>query len=122
MAGPEELKKERIVNECTDGVCPVPWVVKDEGNPDYATVETPITESLQTHIFKAFDEVNKPAHYASGSIECIDAIEAQLNQQEFRGYLKGNIAKYLWREHQKGGIQSLKKARWYLDRLIKLGG
>ena len=36
--------------------------------------------------------------------------------------LKGNIAKYLWREHKKGGVQSLKKARWYLDKLISLGG
>ena len=127
MAGPEESKNEREVSDCPDGVCPVPWATKEEPllplhEKAIENSDSPLTEALKTHIFKAFDEVNKPAHYASGSIECIDAIEAQLNQQEFRGYLKGNIAKYLWREHKKGGVQSLKKARWYLDKLISLGG
>ena len=66
-----------------------------------------------------FDVVDRPMHYAAGSIECIDAIEAQLSPEEFRGYLKGNIIKYLWREKHKGGVESLKKAQWYLNRLIK---
>jgi hypothetical protein len=61
-----------------------------------------------------------PAHYTSGSIECIEAIEAQLTPEEYRGFLKGNVAKYLWREKMKGGTQSLEKAQWYLDRLIAL--
>mgnify|MGYP003112746798 CR=1 FL=1 len=65
-----------------------------------------------------FDNVNRPIHYAAGSIECIDAIEAQLSSEEFRGYLKGNVIKYLWREKHKGGIESLKKAKWYLNRII----
>ena len=64
------------------------------------------------------DLVNHPPHYTDGSIECIDAIEAQLTSEEYRGYLKGNIAKYVWRERHKDGPESLKKARWYLDRLI----
>ena len=67
------------------------------------------------------DEVNSPSHYTKDSeVECIDAIEAQLTREEFRGYLKGNIAKYLWREKLKGGLVSLKKAEWYLKYLIKL--
>jgi hypothetical protein len=66
-----------------------------------------------------FDNVDRPLHYAAGSIECIDAIEAQLSSEEFRGYLKGNIIKYIWREKHKGKIESLKKALWYLNRLIK---
>ena len=64
------------------------------------------------------DSVNHPSHYTNGAIECIDAIESQLTPEEYRGYLKGNIAKYIWRERQKGGTESLEKARWYLDRLI----
>ena len=65
------------------------------------------------------DLVNHPPHYtADGTIECIDAIEAQLTPEEYRGYLKGNIAKYVWRERHKGGPESLKKASFYLDRLI----
>ena len=65
-----------------------------------------------------FDNVDRPLHYAAGSIECIDAIEAQLSAEEFRGYLKGNIIKYLWREKHKGGVESLKKAKWYLNKLL----
>lgn len=65
------------------------------------------------------DLVNHPPHY-QGSIECIEAIEAQLSEEEYRGYLKGNVAKYLWRERMKGGVESLEKAKWYLDRLIAL--
>jgi hypothetical protein len=55
-----------------------------------------------------------------GAIECIEAIEAELTTEEYRGYLKGNIAKYVWRERHKGGTESLKKAQWYLERLIQM--
>jgi len=67
---------------------------------------------------EAFDSVEKPAHYASGDIECIDAIKAQMTPEEFQGYLKGNVSKYMWRWRDKGGVESLRKARWYLERLI----
>ena len=56
-----------------------------------------------------FDSVNQPEHYAASAIECIEAIEAQLSPEEYKGFLKGNVCKYLWREKQKGGIQSLKR-------------
>lgn len=64
------------------------------------------------------DEVNNPRHYTSGGIECIEAIEAALTPEEYRGFLKGNILKYTWRERHKGGAQSLEKARWYLNRML----
>ena len=65
------------------------------------------------------DPVNRPTHYTRGGIECIDAIEASLDDAGFRGFLKGNVLKYLWRfEHNKAPLQDLEKARWYLDRLI----
>ncbi len=62
--------------------------------------------------------VNHPPHYTTGGIECIEAIQAQLTPEEFRGYLKGNIAKYVWRESHKGGTESLKKATFYLNKLV----
>ena len=65
-----------------------------------------------------FDNVNRPAHYASGEIECIDAIRAQMSKEEYQGYLRGNVVKYMWRWRDKGGVESLRKAKWYLDRLI----
>lgn len=61
------------------------------------------------------DPVNHPEHYNSGDIECIDAIRAALTPEEFRGFCKGNMIKYAWRERHKGGDESLEKARWYLD-------
>ena len=64
------------------------------------------------------DNVNKPPHYTTGAIECIDAIEAALTEEEFRGYCKGNVMKYTWRERTKGGDESMQKAAWYLDRML----
>ena len=64
------------------------------------------------------DLINQPPHYTQGEIECIDAIEAALTPEEFRGYCKGNAFKYLWRMNHKGGRESLAKARWYVDRLL----
>jgi len=65
------------------------------------------------------DMVNSPSHYASGNIECIEAIEAQLTLEEFRGYLRGNCVKYLWRYKNKGNPkQDLEKSKWYLLRLL----
>ena len=64
------------------------------------------------------DLINEPPHYRQGEIECIDAIEAALTPEEFRGYCKGNAIKYIWRERHKGRKDSLAKAAWYLARLI----
>ena len=64
------------------------------------------------------DPVNHPDHYTNGSIECIDAIRSALTPEEFRGYLKGNIIKYVWRERIKGQNESLDKAGWYLTYLL----
>jgi len=64
------------------------------------------------------DPVNSPAHYNNGGIECIDAIQASMSQEEFEGYLKGNTLKYLWRYRYKGKPrEDLAKAGWYLGKL-----
>ena len=65
------------------------------------------------------DAVNKPAHYNQGPIECIDAMQQILTPEEFRGFLKGNVFKYLWREKGKNGIEDLRKGKDYYDRLIQ---
>ena len=65
------------------------------------------------------DMVNNPAHYQSeNGIECIEAIRAQMTVDQFAAYCQGNIVKYLWRWREKGGVESLKKAKWYLYRMI----
>lgn len=65
-----------------------------------------------------YDVVNKPPHYNQGGVECIDYIEQVLGAG-FPSYCKGNVIKYLHRSSYKGNeVQDLKKARWYLDRMI----
>ena len=65
------------------------------------------------------DMVNHPPHYNQKGIECIDAIEAATDIG-FEYYLQGNIMKYLWRYRYKDGSQDLKKALWYLNKLIEI--
>lgn len=65
-----------------------------------------------------WDQVSKPSHYNNGGIEAIDYIKQQLGSG-FKGYLEGNVLKYIHRHKYKGNAkQDLEKARWYLDRLI----
>lgn len=65
-----------------------------------------------------FDPVIKPLHYNCGAVECIDAIESSMEPNEFRSFCKGNIIKYIWRYEHKNGLEDLKKAQWYLNRMI----
>lgn len=62
--------------------------------------------------------VDHPPHYTQGGIECIDAIRAALTPDEYRGYLKGAILKYAWRERHKNRLQDIKKLRWYANELV----
>ncbi len=65
------------------------------------------------------DPVNKPAHYGDGEIECIDYMKDNMDHMMFMGYLEGNAKKYMHRYRYKGKpVEDLRKARWYLDRLI----
>jgi hypothetical protein len=63
--------------------------------------------------------VENPDHYNTGSIEAIEAIRASMPPEQFFGYLKGNVMKYLWRyDYKEKPIEDLRKADWYLNRLI----
>ena len=68
---------------------------------------------------KESNAVDSPSHYNNGSIECIDYLKDNLSWEGYTGYLEGNCKKYLhrWR-HKKKPLEDLKKARWYLERLI----
>lgn len=75
--------------------------------------------SEQTVIYRTNDVVNSPAHYTTGGIETIDFMRAKLSPEGFEGYLTGNVLKYITRYRHKNGLEDLRKARWYLDRLIR---
>jgi len=80
---------------------------------EHNRIEPPVTTT---------DNVNSPAHYGKGKIECIDYIEDFLTKEEYIGYLRGNIAKYLHRWRYKNKQEDLLKSQWYLDRLIHMDG
>ena len=65
------------------------------------------------------DMVNSPPHYNQTGVECIEAITAATGDG-YEYYLQGNIIKYLWRYRYKNGVEDLKKAQWYLNKLIKV--
>lgn len=66
------------------------------------------------------DNVNHPSHYAKGEIECIDAMKASMTKEAFKGALKFNVMKYLWRyESKQNPKEDLQKAQWYLSKLIE---
>jgi len=67
------------------------------------------------------DVVNNPEHYNTGAVECIEAIEESMSSVAFKGYLKGNAMKYLWRYDYKGKqVEDLQKCQWYLARLTQV--
>lgn len=76
--------------------------------------------SNSKEIGRQADLVNSPRHYTIGGIETIDYLKAKATPEEFAGYLRLNILKYLSRAgHKDDTLQEYKKAAWYLNRLIK---
>jgi Protein of unknwon function (DUF3310) len=59
-------------------------------------------------------------HYIALSIQPWEVMESWMSGTEFKGYLRGNIIKYLARYTNKGGIEDLRKARHYLEKLIEV--
>ena len=63
------------------------------------------------------NNVDHPSHYNQGKTETIDILKEFLTEEEFIGFLKGNVLKYLHRYKYKNGLEDLNKASWYLDKL-----
>jgi hypothetical protein len=65
------------------------------------------------------DDVNNPAHYGQGKIEAIQYIRDLLTREEFIGYCRGNVAKYLHRYRYKNKpVEDIRKAEWYIGELV----
>lgn len=67
---------------------------------------------------EGYDVIEKPMHY-DGQVECIEYIRDRLGHEGFIAYCWGSVIKYQHRWKEKGGIESLRKARWFLNRLIQ---
>ena len=66
------------------------------------------------------DNVNHPTHYTQGGIECIDALaSATINLKGIEAICTANAIKYLWRWREKNGVEDLRKAVWYINKLIE---
>lgn len=64
------------------------------------------------------DAIN-PSHYKQGKVECIDALEsATVNKTGLEAVCVANVIKYLWRYEAKNGLEDVRKAQWYLTKLI----
>jgi hypothetical protein len=94
------------------------WAANNAVNGTPAIKEPLATKSNSPEIPDSSSDPINPSHYKQGGIECIEAMKVALGGGFF-GYLRGNAIKYLWRYDKKNGVEDLKKARWYLDRLIK---
>jgi hypothetical protein len=79
------------------------------------------TEQENTRMSK--DNVNQPDHYNQGGVEAIDAITAAtVNKTGIEAVCVANVIKYLWRYELKNGLEDVKKAQWYLNRLVAAMG
>lgn len=78
-----------------------------------------LEQDLNECIGQDFDVVNHPSHYNKGRIECIDAIDsATVGKTGIEAVAVANVIRYLWRYEEKGGLESVRKAQWYLNKLI----
>lgn len=59
------------------------------------------------------------SHYTIKSIQPLDAMKSWMSAAQFEGFLRGNVIKYIARYDEKGGVEDLRKARFYLDKMIE---
>ena len=83
-----------------------------------------LEEDLFEKYFIPYNEntnnVNHPSHYNKGNIECIDAMVSAYGKDTVSDFCICNAFKYIWRYKYKNGIEDLKKAQWYLNKVVEL--
>ena len=80
-------------------------------------------DSFEKHFIpynKNINNVNHPSHYNKGNIECIDAMVSAYGKDTVSDFCICNAFKYIWRYKYKNGIEDLKKAQWYLNKIVEL--
>lgn len=106
-----------LLEDCGEKGCKQCWreAVKDIKFKDDIEVVLPLEKAPKELIDNV---INHPSHYTQGKYEVIDYIEDKLSKEELQGYCVGNVLKYVSRFKHKNGLEDLKKAEWYLNRLI----
>lgn len=91
--------------------------LKEEIERKVHAVNSDGSGTIPPHLWEKPDMVNHPPHYTRGKIEHIDVIDAFFKEN----YYLGQVFKYTMRAGHKGNeIEDLEKAKWYLDRYIKI--
>ena len=76
-------------------------------------------ETLNQQLFTPAKDATNPDYYKNKPIEIIDCIASiTYGKDGFGGFLVGQVVKYVARYNEKNGLEDLKKAKWYLDKLI----
>lgn len=113
-----ELKQELVAAEVTQLPLPLPEPQPEPYTPPVTLPPPPALIDLNQYIMPKPDMVNSPAHYTDGGIETIDYIRAKLSHEEYVGYLRGNIFKYISRMGKKDSMaQDAGKLAWYSQEL-----
>ena len=97
--------------------------IMSEPKAESKIMDTLIEEAEGIMEYKPYDKVDRPMHYTAGSIETIDYIQSITEQLiGFEAVCVANAIKYISRQHLKNGKEDLKKAIWYLNKLIEYKG
>ena len=117
--------KVKIAHERKIGDKPMFTVIGKTVETTQPVLGTPL-DSRITATQASYKTFTKPestqiggSHYTDLAIQPWDAMKSWLTADGFLGYLQGNCIKYLARCHRKNGIEDLKKAQHYLEKLIK---
>lgn len=112
----EKIESTTEPKEELKPICPA--IVVDGSKDEIQSIK--LTQEQEKEVDNVVnDPVNHPSHY-SGKVECIDCIESAVSGLDgFHGFCAGNAIKYIFRFSHKNGVEDLRKAEWYIDRLIK---
>lgn len=97
--------------------------MKQQSVEDYVKERFEMKNTVDEYDFARNNEpdlVNHPSHYETGKFECIEVMEEALGRDVVKGFCIGNAFKYLYRAKRKNGLEDLKKAQWYLNRVISM--
>lgn len=120
-----EVQPKRISVDNLGGVfgCPDTYSYLHADEPEYCGGANKERCSMcwnREYVPTECDNVEHPAHYASGSIECIDAMIETQGIEAVKNFCICNAFKYLWRHGKKNGVEDVKKASWYINKFIEL--
>lgn len=116
--------------DCGGDIATITNIIISQGNIQYRVKENyyywdeeilePVEETITLKDLQEIkNNVDHPKHYTNGKYECIDIIEDVTKELKgLEAVCTANVIKYMWRWKLKNGVEDLKKARWYLNKLI----